>query len=338
MLFLAFLLLAFVFPGLKQGIDLQGGTQIIVRADTPLDPSVIEPVFKEKYSLTELQISSVQGANGYGLFIQFSENTDLSNAESLYDQAEASLATNPEQAKNLASQSLEYSSKFSSEFADILSLSAEDAVEVAHNNLVSAQEAFQLDLQNTIKSTYSLGDELRFQKKEIRPSLGESFFSLGLSATILGVILVVIVIFISFREFIPSVAIVSAMIFDIVGALAGMAIFQIPLSLATIPALLMMIGYSVDTDILLTTRVMKRRDGTARERASEATITGLTMTSATLAALVVMLVLSYFSQLQVIYDIASVLLFGLFADLFSTWLMNAPILLWYKEKKDGVSQ
>ena len=118
-----------------------------------------------------------------------------------------------------------------------------------------------------------------------------------------------------------------------------MAIFQIPLSLATIPALLMLIGYSVDTDIMLTTTVLKRREKELHERAGDALVTGLTMTTTTVAALFVMLILSYFGQIIIVFEIAAVLLFGLFADLISTWFMNAEILLWYakrKNKKSGV--
>jgi preprotein translocase subunit SecF len=48
-----------------------------------------------------------------------------------------------------------------------------------------------------------------------------------------------------------------------------------------------------------------------------------------------MLVVSYFYQIEVIYQIAAVLFFGLVGDLISTWLMNAPVLLWYIESKGG---
>ncbi|MCR4368773.1 MAG: MMPL family transporter, partial [archaeon] len=167
------------------------------------------------------------------------------------------------------------------------------------------------------------------------PSLGENFYQTGILVSAIAIILVIIVIFLFFREVIPSGAILLAIIFDIAGALGLMSIFGIPLSLATIPALVMLIGYSVDTDVMLTTRVLKRKEGTPRERAHESMITGLTMTLTTLAALTVMIILSYFSQLEVVFQIAAVLLFGLCADLISTWLMNAPILLWYVEKKEG---
>ena len=48
-----------------------------------------------------------------------------------------------------------------------------------------------------------------------------------------------------------------------------------------------------------------------------------------------MVIISYFNQIEVIYHIATILLFGLVGDVISTWLMNAPILLWFMEKKGG---
>ncbi|MBI4210762.1 MAG: hypothetical protein HY544_04625 [Candidatus Diapherotrites archaeon] len=333
-LFIVFIVVIAFFPGIKQGIDLKGGTNIIVRADKALDTAVIRPVLEEKYSLTELQLGSVSSPTSNGLFIQFLEEKGLGEASRLFESARSSLAADPENAKSLALQSIAYSAKYHA-VDDAAVLSPADAVAAAGTALGKAEESFQLGLQETIREAYGLGGDIAYQKREIRPSLGESFFGLAMLVTVLGFLGIVFVVFISFREFVPSAAIIAAIIFDIVGALAGMAIFQVPLSLTTIPALLMMIGYSVDTDILLTTRVLKRRDSNARQRAHDSMITGLTMTMATLAALAVMLTLSYYSQLQVIFEISAVLLFGIFADIIATWLMNAPMLLSYFEKKEA---
>jgi len=48
-----------------------------------------------------------------------------------------------------------------------------------------------------------------------------------------------------------------------------------------------------------------------------------------------MLIVSYFYQIEVIFQIAAILFFGLLADLISTWFMNAPLLLWHIENKGG---
>ncbi len=82
---------------------------------------------------------------------------------------------------------------------------------------------------------------------------------------------------------------------------------------------------------MLTTRLIKNKGGSSSEKVMKAMETGLTMTGTTLAALVVLFFVSSFVGVEVISQIAIVLLFGLLADVISTWLMNAPILLWYTE-------
>lgn len=146
-----------------------------------------------------------------------------------------------------------------------------------------------------------------------------------------------IIVFFIFRSVIPSGAVVLSAFSDIVIAAAFMNIAGIELTVGTVAALLMLIGYSVDSDILLTTRLLKRR-GTMEDNISHAMKTGMTMTLTTLAALVMMYLVSTFSylvtsfsQITIISDISAVLIFGLAADLLNTWLLNTGILKWYIE-------
>ncbi len=142
-----------------------------------------------------------------------------------------------------------------------------------------------------------------------------------------------ITVFIIFRNFVPSMAVILAALCDIIIALGGMAVFGIPLSVASVGALLMLIGYSVDTDILLTTRVLKRREGTINERATNAMKTGFTMAAAAIGAMVTLylVVLFFIPYAQVLEQISAVLVIGLVADVLATWLMNLGILRWYME-------
>ena len=92
----------------------------------------------------------------------------------------------------------------------------------------------------------------------------------------------------------------------------------------------MLIGYSVDTDILLSTRVLKSSEGTVFERVISSVKTGVMMTLTALVAIIVGLI---FSQSEVLTEMFLVLLIGLIADLFMTWIQNVGILRWYVEKK-----
>ena len=159
----------------------------------------------------------------------------------------------------------------------------------------------------------------------------------AIKAVLFAFIGMAIVVFFIFRSPIPSGAVVLSAFSDIVIAAAFMNIAGIELTVGTIAALLMLIGYSVDSDILLTTRLLKRR-GTIEDNIHHAMKTGMTMTITTLAALVMMYLVSTFSylvtsfsQISIISDISIVLIFGLIADLVNTWLLNTGILKWYIE-------
>nr|WP_321496555.1 protein translocase subunit SecF [uncultured Methanolobus sp.] len=171
---------------------------------------------------------------------------------------------------------------------------------------------------------------------QIGPVYGASLQKQAVKAVIVSFIGMAIVVFLIFKTFVPSLAVVLSALSDIIIAAAFMNIVGIELSLGTVAALLMLIGYSVDSDILLTTRVLKRR-GTPQENISNAMHTGVTMTTTTLAALVAMYLVSTFSyvlspsfsQITLLSNISIVLIFGLAADLMNTWMLNTSILRWH---------
>ena len=146
---------------------------------------------------------------------------------------------------------------------------------------------------------------------------------------IVALLLGVAIIGLYARYNIPSVAVILAAFSDIVVTLAVIDLMGMKLSTAGIAAFLMLIGYSVDTDILLSTRVLKRSGGTVYDRIVSAVKTGLTMNFTTMAAVVVALILA---ESEVITQIMTILLIGLLADMINTWFQNAGILRWHLER------
>lgn len=163
----------------------------------------------------------------------------------------------------------------------------------------------------------------------VGPALGESFWQQTQIAIVISFILMGMVIFFVFRNPASSIAVIFSAVADIIETFALMQIFSVELSLATLGAILMLIGYSVDTEVLLSSR-MKRIEGELGQRVKNAAVTGLTMTFTaigTLAALVVSGISPVISQ------IAIVLLFGLIVDIPNSWLMNAGILRVFMERR-----
>ena len=97
---------------------------------------------------------------------------------------------------------------------------------------------------------------LDYSIENIGPSLGNLFWSQAQTGIIIAFILMGIIAFIVFRTFVPSLAIIISAASDIIVTLALMQVFGIEFSLASLGALLMLIGYSVDTDIMLTSRML----------------------------------------------------------------------------------
>jgi len=165
-------------------------------------------------------------------------------------------------------------------------------------------------------------------------TLSESFYNQLLIAILVAFILMAIVVFIIFRTFVPSAAVILSAFADILMTITLVNIFGMRMSSAGIVAFLMLIGYSVDTDILLTTRILKRKEGSLNERIIGAFKTGITMTlTSLLAILFALLVVKSFSP--ILSQIFTILSIGLFFDIFNTWITNVSILKWYVEKKHG---
>jgi preprotein translocase subunit SecF len=169
---------------------------------------------------------------------------------------------------------------------------------------------------------------------QIGESFGKSLQSQAGIALIISFIGMAIVVFLSFRTFVPSAAVILSAFADMVMTAAVMNMVGISLSLGTTAALLMLIGYSVDSDILLTNRVLKRQ-GKLNDKLMGAFHTGMIMTSTTLAAAAALFVVSWFGSVQVLMEISAVLLIGLVADILNTWLTNVGILKWYVLKGGG---
>ena len=201
-----------------------------------------------------------------------------------------------------------------------------------------------VELENNINSstfTSAINGKAKvISYNEIGPVLSEEAMGQIYIAMIFAFLFMAITVFIVFREPVPSVAIILAALCDILIALGGMSIFKIPLSIASVGALLMLIGYSVDTDILLTTRLLKRREGTVEERAKNAMYTGLTMSFAAIAAMAILFIVTkiLMPEATTLSNISAVLVIGLIGDILSTWLMNLGILKTYIDWRQSKKQ
>ncbi len=178
---------------------------------------------------------------------------------------------------------------------------------------------------STLKNDLEIYTGGEVETKEIGPTLGAAFQSQAKLAIAVALILMTIVVFVRFLDPVPSSSIILSAVLDMFFALAMMRILGIRLNLHTIAALLMIIGYSVDSNILLTTKIFKRK-GDLYDKMKSSFETGILMSVTTIVAISTLFI---FSTSAVISEISAVLIFGLLADFVNTWFLNAGILRWY---------
>jgi preprotein translocase subunit SecF len=172
------------------------------------------------------------------------------------------------------------------------------------------------------------GFEVR-SSSSVSASFGGDTQRLALGGVLAAFVGMSILVFAMFRTFVPSVAVVISAFSDIVIPVALMNILGIELSLGTVAALLMLIGYSVDSDILLNNHIL-RRSGDFYESTYRAMRTGVTMTLTSIAAMIVMTITATAFGIQLLAAIGTVLVFGLATDLINTYMLNLSLLRWYK--------
>ncbi|MFH1325779.1 MAG: protein translocase subunit SecF [archaeon] len=164
--------------------------------------------------------------------------------------------------------------------------------------------------------------------------LSDNFYRQLLMAVFYAFLFMAVVVFIIFRKFIPSFAVIISAFADIFMTLTVANFLGIKMSSAGIVAFLMLIGYSVDTDILLTNRLLKSHDGSLNERIVRAFKTGITMTLTSLFAIALALILVR-SFSNVLNQIFTILVIGLCFDILNTWITNVSLLKWYVRKNEN---
>ncbi|MEM2954416.1 MAG: protein translocase subunit SecF [Candidatus Nanoarchaeia archaeon] len=170
--------------------------------------------------------------------------------------------------------------------------------------------------------------EENYTIETVSSALGAAFWSNTIKVLLFAFFAMAVVVILYFRKMVPAFAVILAATSDILCTLAIASLLGIKLSIGGVAALLMLIGYSVDTDILLSTKMLKR-EGALFERIYSSIKTGLTMQS---IAIIALLVLYFVTPSEVLKQIAFLIIIGLCVDIPNTWIQNVGILRWYLER------
>ena len=329
--------------GIPLGIDFQGGTLMEILTEKDIDKLTLS---KLESDLMNLGLEDLKIYMGKDFETHMNRITIVTTTIVETENVEGIIAKYIGELRESDTALVELTERPPADLKDKLGTRLKERVDIdfdRDSNIlkISAIDLDKEELESALSFYLNKEVVVELQKKNINidkvePTLGEKFRSEGIKAAIIAYILMASVIFFAFRDFIPSIAVILAATCDAIIAMGCMSIFGILLEPASLVAILMLVGYSVDSDILLTTRILKRKTGGVNERIDSAMKTGLTMTGTTLVVMLVILIISsILTQISTLGSIASVLLLGLLADLATTWFMNAGVLKWYVEEKGG---
>jgi preprotein translocase subunit SecF len=217
--------------------------------------------------------------------------------------------------------------------SDIEAAFTDAGIEIDSVRSVGAGNSYILTTQETDTDALEtvaeeVGDEVESVDSRAA-SFGDDTQRQALLGVIIAFVGMSVLVGLMFRTFVPSIAVVVSAFSDIVIPVALMNVLNIELSLGAVAALLMIIGYSVDSDILLNNHVLRRHGG-FYESAYRAMRTGVSMTLTSIAAMATMFLVSWYLAIPLFDDIALILVFGLTADLMNTYMLNMSLLRWYK--------
>ena len=351
---------------LSQGIvldsSLGGGITMLLQTNTTMSASQISSLVSSKLNTPSPTIVTSQGSVG----ITIAANKSISDAENYliafysynsnysayyvnYTNYTIGLQRSPsnatllvlknsssaEMAQNLKGMSQSLSSELNSlsPFVPVQSYNTsnpQEMLQVAQSTYSNASSVYK---NQVISKLHSIIPFTTYSYEQISPQQGQYFLGTVEQIIIIAFILISIVVLIIFRSVVPSFAIVFGAANDIIVALGAMAVFKIPLGVTSIAGLLMLLGYSIDTDVLAGIRILKRSEGTPEDRAYSAFKTGITMTSTAILAFGVLFAISIVEYVPTYYEIAGVVLFGLIGDILTTWLGNAVMILIHAKRR-----
>ena len=146
----------------------------------------------------------------------------------------------------------------------------------------------------------------------------------------LGALVAMVIIILIFRRRLATATVLITAGMNILGILGLMALFRVALSLSSVIGILITIGYAIDTNALLTSRLLKGAAGDPRENIGETLKTGIIISAVALAIILSINILVTAVQIK---ELTFAIIFGLIINVINTWFLSAAVILRRIEKR-----
>jgi len=164
--------------------------------------------------------------------------------------------------------------------------------------------------------------------------VGDLIFNQFLFFVILTMILAAFVIFITFRVSNTTLNIISTILFDVIGLLAILSITKYPIGANGFIAMLMILGFAIDNNVVLSTNMIKEKDKPFIERVKMSFRIGMLME---IIALYTLLLLYFIVPDPSVKEFAFVLSTATILDLIYYLIGNIPLYKYFEVKKEQES-
>ncbi|HLD76218.1 MAG TPA: hypothetical protein VI874_04315 [Candidatus Norongarragalinales archaeon] len=330
-------------PGVPKGIDLRGGLLITIQTDQAVDEAALASAIKA-VSKGEPLIRSYESPAGKGYEIELPLKLELDDAAAFlaqarnfqeqWEKAEVELSQgrgSESAAKTFGDQSIQFSRQSAQKVGKtITSKTPTEALREADDAVAESRSDYRDTL---LASVQKIAPATSVSVREVGSSLSTFFLAKTQQVVLTSFLLLAVIVFILFRSIGPSLAVMIGPLTNITMTAGAMSILQIPWSLASVAAMLMLVGFSLDTYMMLTIRILKRPEDDAPTRANDAVNTAFLMNAATVAAYGVLTFLATLLTEPTYFQIGAVATLGGMADFITTRFFNAPLLLWMHERK-----
>lgn len=354
----------YFIPFIPQGVDLKGGILVSLQTKETPDVNTLKSSLAE-FGQVEVKLSST--ALNKGLEVEIPLNDDLAVAETAlkdlhnifpnYTSTRLTIdwlsnqlnITADAAEKESLRKEMESNETLLAEFlamvkgnASIVETNAapfttlritseepKDIITQTDNLFSSAKENFRSKILSVISSQVKI-DTYSF--KEVGPALSTFFLNRTKDVIIYAVLFTAIAVFIVFRKIVPTIVILASTLFNLVIALGAMGMFQVPLTLASIATLLLLIGLSLDTTIMLGVKVFKKKEDLFNSIVSSE-LTSYTMLVGLLISFITLLIMGILTDIPTYFEISFVALAGVFADAVNDLMLCDVIILWYAERE-----
>jgi len=164
--------------------------------------------------------------------------------------------------------------------------------------------------------------------------VGNLIFNQFLFFVILAMVLTAFVIFIAFRASKITLNIISTILFDVIGLLAILSITKYPIGANGFIGMLMILGFAIDNNVVLSTNIVKEKEKPFIERVRMSFRVGMLME---IIALYTLLLLYFIVPEPSVDEFAFVLSVAIILDLLYYLIGNIPLYKYFEAKKEQES-